>query len=43
MLRIYKSQNSRLVHVDLLDGLACQEPVIWFDLFNPSSEETRLV
>ncbi|RVM40887.1 magnesium transporter CorA family protein, partial [Sinorhizobium meliloti] len=43
MLRIYKSQNSRLVLVDLLDGLACQEPVIWFDLFNPSSEETRLV
>ncbi|MDE4600045.1 magnesium transporter CorA family protein [Sinorhizobium meliloti] len=42
MLRIYKSQNSRLVLVDLLDGLACQEPVIWFDLFNPSSEETRL-
>ncbi len=43
MLRIYKSQNSRLVLVDPLDGLACQEPVIWFDLFNPSSEETRLV
>ncbi|MDW9638807.1 magnesium transporter CorA family protein [Sinorhizobium meliloti] len=43
MLRIYKSQNSRLVLVDLLDGLACQEPVIWFDLFNPSSEETLLV
>ncbi|PST26997.1 magnesium transporter [Mesorhizobium plurifarium] len=43
MLRIYKSQNSRLVLVDLLDGLACQEPVIWFDLFSPSSEETRLV
>jgi magnesium transporter len=43
MLRIYKSQNRRLVLVDLLDGLACQEPVIWFDLFNPSSEETRLV
>ncbi len=43
MLRIYKSQNSRLVHVDILDGLASQEPVIWFDLFNPSSEETRLV
>ncbi|WP_046120106.1 magnesium transporter CorA family protein [Ensifer aridi] len=43
MLRIYKSQNSRLVLVDLLDGLASQEPMIWFDLFNPSSEETRLV
>ncbi|WP_026613548.1 magnesium transporter CorA family protein [Ensifer aridi] len=43
MLRIYKSQNSRLVLVDLLDGLASHEAMIWFDLFNPSSEETRLV
>ncbi|WP_026622071.1 magnesium transporter [Ensifer sp. WSM1721] len=43
MLRIYKSQNSHLVLVDLLDGLASQEPVIWFDLFSPSSDEVRLV
>ena len=43
MLRIYKSQNSHLVLVDMLDGLASPTPVIWFDLLNPSVEETRLV
>ncbi|THK37356.1 magnesium transporter [Ensifer sp. MPMI2T] len=43
MLRIYKGQNNHLAPVDLLNGLASQEPVIWFDLFNPSAEETRLV
>ncbi|WEX88424.1 magnesium transporter CorA family protein [Sinorhizobium garamanticum] len=43
MLRIYKGQNNHLALVDLLNGLASQEPVIWFDLFNPSAEETRLV
>ncbi len=43
MLRIYKSQNSHLVLVDMLDGLASPTPVIWYDLLNPSIEETRLV
>ena len=43
MLRIYKSQNSHLVLVDMLDGLASPTPVIWYDLLNPSVEETRLV
>jgi magnesium transporter len=43
MLRIFKSQNSHLVLVDHPAGLALEAPVTWFDLFNPSAEETRLV
>ncbi|GEC33730.1 magnesium transporter [Sinorhizobium fredii] len=43
MLRIYKSQDGHLVLVDRAAGLAIQEPVTWFDLFNPSADETRFV
>jgi magnesium transporter len=43
MLRIYKSQNSHLVLVDMIDGIALPTPAIWYDLYNPSAEETRLV
>ncbi len=43
MLRIFKSQNSHLVLVDMLDGIALPTPAIWYDLLNPSPEETRLV
>lgn len=43
MLRIYNSQNSHLVLADPVSGAFPEQPVIWFDLFNPSGEETRLV
>lgn len=43
MLRIYKSQNSHLVLVDRSAGFTAEETVAWFDLFNPSADETRLV
>ncbi len=44
MLRIFKSQNNQLVPIDaaaeLLDG---NPPVVWFDLFNATQDETRSV
>ncbi|MDX3926684.1 MAG: magnesium transporter CorA family protein [Shinella sp.] len=43
MLRIYKSQNNRLALADTLAGETPPQPVIWFDLFDPTAEETRLV
>jgi len=43
MLRIYKSQNSRLVLADHAAGLTADEAVAWFDLLNPSADETRFV
>ncbi|APG83107.1 magnesium transport protein CorA [Sinorhizobium americanum CCGM7] len=43
MLRIYTSQNGHLVFVDRVSGPVFQEPVTWFDLFNPSADETRFV
>jgi magnesium transporter len=42
MLRIYKSQNNQFALLDAME-LAETTPIVWFDLFNPAQDETRIV
>ena len=43
MLRLYTFQNDRLVLVEALPPAQEKEPVVWFDLINPTPEEDQLV
>ena len=43
MLRIYSCQNNHLAVIDAIPELSDITPVVWFDLFNPAQDETRIV
>jgi len=43
MLRIYSCQNNHLAAINAIPELSDITPIVWFDLFNPAQDETRIV
>ena len=43
MLRIYSCQNNHLAVIDAIPEMSDITPIVWFDLFNPAQDETRIV